>query len=203
MTTPKPKKAISRFKEVACKTCGVACKSGKRGLCEKHYNLEQLAKAKAKEKLEKVKIKKKIAREKKADSVSKLRDKLDTVFSKFIRLRDTDKHGVGYCIDCNERVIWKHLQCGHFMSRRIMSTRWDEQNCHAQKDGCNGFEGGRQYEYGRALDVRHGVGTHEAVYMRSRKDKKWTSIELKELIEHYAEKVKELLKDKSFDPWAL
>jgi hypothetical protein len=196
--TPKPKKALPGPKQINCKTCEKSCLAGKRGLCDSCYAKEQQAKAKKREITEKAKVKKTKLREKKANSISKLRDTLDQVFSKYIRLRDTDKHGYGYCIDCRERIEWKNVQCGHFISRQAMATRWDEQNCQAQKDGCNMFKQGRQFEFGIGLDHLYGPGTAEQILTRSREIKKWAAFELKEMIQHYNEKVAELLKSKQF-----
>lgn len=195
---PKPRKPISKSKKIDCKTCGTECNSGKRGLCDKCYQKEQLEKEKARVKTAKLKEKKAKIREKKASSISKLTKTLDQVFSKFIRLRDTDERGVGYCIDCGERMEWKNIQCGHFMSRRLLSVRWDEMNCAAQKDGCNMFQQGRQFEFAKGLDARYGDGTADLLLTRSREIKKWTSDELKSLIQHYNEKCKELESRKTF-----
>lgn len=195
---PKARKPIPKSKKINCKTCGTECNSGKRNLCDKCYQKEQVEKEKARVKSAKAKEKKAKARERKASSISKLTKTLDQVFSRFIRLRDTDERGVGYCIDCGERMEWKNIQCGHFMSRRHKSTRWDELNCAAQKDSCNMFEQGRQFEFAKGLDGRYGEGTADLLLNRSRQDKKWTSDELKSLIQHYNEKCKELESRKSF-----
>ena len=197
-SSAKPKKPLPGPKQINCKVCDKPCLAGKRGLCDKHYAEEQIAKAKKRELTAKAKEKRAKIREKKASSVSKLRDTLDQVFSKYIRLRDTDKYGNGYCIDCGERIEWKNVQCGHFISRKMMATRWDEQNCQAQKDGCNMFQQGRQFEFGLGLDNLYGPGTAEQILNRSREIKKWTSFGLKEMIQHYNEKVAELLKTKQF-----
>lgn len=184
-------------KTINCKKCDKPCLAGKRGLCDRHYNEEQQAKAKAREKTAKAKEKRAKVREKKASSINTLKTKLDLVFSRFIRLRDTDPNGVAYCIDCGERIEWKNVQCGHFISRRMLSTRWDEQNCAAQMDRCNGFMAGRQFEFGKGLDIKYGEGTADAILIRSREIKKWTAFELKELIDHYSEKVKQLERNKN------
>lgn len=62
-------------------------------------------------------------------SKSKLRDKLDAVFSKYIRLKYSDDKGYCRCISCGKVFPWKEIQNGHYMSRRYMSTRFSEDNC--------------------------------------------------------------------------
>ena len=59
----------------------------------------------------------------------KLRDKLDSVFSLYIRKRDEYK-----CVIC-----WsiENPQNWHLFSRVNLSTRWDEINCNCQCASCN------------------------------------------------------------------
>ena len=57
--------------------------------------------------------------------------KLDTVFSQYIRLRYADNYIVE-CYTCGIKNHYKKMHCGHFMSRKHYSTRWDELNCQVQ-----------------------------------------------------------------------
>jgi hypothetical protein len=66
---------------------------------------------------------------------------------------------VGVCITCNKPFNLKSAHCGHFMSRRYSSTRFDDENCNLQCAGCNIFGNGMQYQYGVALDKKYGSGT--------------------------------------------
>lgn len=191
---PPVKKEIADCKEPGC---GNKVSFGCRGLCKYHYGIQQ----KAKQAVLKEKEKKSKARLKKAESFSKLRDKLDEIFSRFIRLRDTDNHGRGVCIDCGQVAEFNELDCGHFMSRTSLSTRWDEVNCAAQKTSCNRFQQGRQYEFGMGLDASYGKGTAESLLIKSKQPRKWSSDELKDLIVYYTQEVEKLLKTKAFHPW--
>jgi len=152
-----------------------------------------------KEKKEKVKERNRIKKERKRKSLPYLTKQLDTIFSQYIRLRDSDDRGFALCIDgCGQKHFWKSMDCGHFASRRCMSTRWHEQNCAAQTKACNGPIGlGRQYEFGKGLDLRFGEGTADEMIALSKIDKKWFPDELEKLIEYYTEKVHELFKLKS------
>ena len=49
---------------------------------------------------------------------SKIVKKLDAVFSQYIRLSNTDKHGYCTCVTCGKKYFWKQIQAGHFMSRK-------------------------------------------------------------------------------------
>ena len=82
---------------------------------------------------------------------SKLRDELDKVFSQYIRLKYSDENGYCRCISCGKIHFWKDIQCGHYMSRRYMSTRWSEDNARPQDAACNIFNQGNIQMYRRAL----------------------------------------------------
>lgn len=194
---------MQKSKPTNCKTCTRPCQSGRRGLCDLCYSKEQKEKERANKKAqaERSKLRKAKAVQKRRESIPVLKKKLDEVFSKFIRLRDTNDEGIGYCVDCGARVTWEHIQCGHFMVRERMSTRWDEQNCAGQRDGCNMEGSGRQYEMGLGLDQRYGKGTADKLVAMSHHTRQWTPPELQELIEQYKIKVNELLQTKTFQPW--
>jgi hypothetical protein len=67
--------------------------------------------------------------------------KLDSLFSKFIRLRAGEK-----CEYCGKPVLFKRLNCMHFISRRILSTRWNTENALAGDPGCHFYLDEHPYE---------------------------------------------------------
>jgi len=73
---------------------------------------------------------------------SKLVKKLDTVFSQWVRLSNSDKDGYCTCVTCSKRLHWKEIQAGHFQSRKHYSIRWCELNVKPQCVGCNVFKYG-------------------------------------------------------------
>jgi Bacteriophage Lambda NinG protein len=188
-------------KQINCKTCGKPCVAGKRGLCDKHWAEEQQAKAKNKAKIEKIKERKAKKVEKRRESLPFKKKKLHDIFSRYIRLRDTDADGNATCIDCGTHIQWHQVQCGHFRRRELMPTTWDERNCNAQWGYCNGPLKGREYEYGVALNIKYGPGTAEELCQLSHKEANFTREELDEKIKYYQKKVEELLKTKNFTPW--
>lgn len=123
---------------------------------------------------------------------STLVKKADAIFSQYIRKRYADNNGIAECFTCGKKDHWKSLQCGHFMSRKHYSTRWDEKNCQVQCAGCNVFRWGEQFKFGRNLDIKLGKGTADSLEQKSRQVLKYNNIELIELIEHYKKKVAEL-----------
>ena len=116
---------------------------------------------------------------------SKLVKKLDTVFSQYIRLKDS-KDGIGTCITCGKQDHIKNLQAGHMISRKHYSTRWDERNVKIQCVGCNVFRYGEQFKFSLYL----GDKLSKQLLADSRVIRKFTDIELQEMIQHYSDKLK-------------
>lgn len=124
----------------------------------------------------------------------------DRWFSRFIRIRDSNEFGICRCVTCGNPKPWKNIDCGHFQKRRHASTRYDEKNCHAQCRKCNSFEGGKDFEYGVAIDRKYGDGTAEKLWnkahQRSSPMKKF-DYEMK--AEEYREKAKQLAGEKGLE----
>lgn len=119
---------------------------------------------------------------------SKLIKKLDTVFSQYIRLSNADNNGYCTCVTCNKTFFWKEIQAGHFMSRKHYSTRWDERNVKPQCVRCNIYNQGEGYLYSLYL----GDKLSKKLLYESRELRKFTNIELEEMIADYSERVKKL-----------
>ena len=114
----------------------------------------------------------------------KIVEKLDKVFSEYIRRRFAI-NDIAECVTCGKRDHWKQLQAGHFMSRKHYATRWDEQNVQVQCSGCNVFRAGEQYKYSLFL----GSALSAELLKRSRQIKKFTNHELLAMIEQFKEKI--------------
>ena len=69
-------------------------------------------------------------------SRSELIQRLDTICSKIVR-QNGSKDGYNYCYTCGVRLPWNSLDCGHFISRRFISTRFDLNNMRPQCQWCN------------------------------------------------------------------
>ena len=117
-------------------------------------------------------------------SRSKIVKKLDTVFSQYIRRRDS-VDGMCRCATCGIYKPIKQMQAGHFMSRSKYSTRWDEENVHAQCQGCNMWKQGRQYEMSIYIDQKYGAGKADELLSKSNRTAKFSDSELIELISKY------------------
>lgn len=123
--------------------------------------------------------------------------KLDEIFSLYIRLRDTDANGYGKCITSGKFVHFKDADCGHFISRNNMATRWDEKNANLQSRKDNRFLSGKQFVHGLAIDKKWGAGTAELMLIRSRAPYKLHEFELEAKIAYYKSEVEKLKKMKS------
>ena len=108
--------------------------------------------------------------------------KLDSVFSIYIRRRYA-VNDIAECVTCGKRDNWSKLQCGHFMSRKHIATRWDENNCQVQCVGCNVFRYGEQYLFSQYL----GDNLSQQLYIKSKEVCKFTDVELQDMIEHYTQ----------------
>lgn len=115
---------------------------------------------------------------------SKLIKELDILFSQFVRLSNSID-GFCSCVTCGRVYEWKKIQAGHFISRQHYSVRWDERNVKPQCYGCNVMQQGRQYEFSKYL----GQELSEELYLLSKQTRKFSEIELQEMIEYYKNKI--------------
>lgn len=127
----------------------------------------------------------------KKPSRKSLIDKLDKIFSIYIRRKDA-VNDISTCVTCGKKDHWTKLQNGHFMSRRHYSTRWDEDNCHVQCSGCNVFRAGEIYLYNKYLCLKYDNNFPDRLYEKSNKVVKFADIDLIELIDYYTKKVNAL-----------
>lgn len=126
-----------------------------------------------------------------------LKAKLDTQFSLFIRARDAMPNGYAKCISCGKIHFWRELQCGHYMSRRYMSTRFDEDNCHAQCVACNMFNQGNIQGYRRGLLEKIGEKRINLIELKAMNSiRKYSDLEYIELTKYYKLRTEKLRKEK-------
>lgn len=130
-------------------------------------------------------------------SKPKLIKELDSLFSRYIRLKYSDKNGYCRCISCGKVYFWKDIQNGHYMSRRYMSTRFSEDNCRPQGVECNIFNQGAIQMYRRALIKQIGEQRVDLIEVRARQENKnWSLFELQAMIKYYKAEVEKLLEEK-------
>lgn len=125
----------------------------------------------------------------KKKTVSSLKNKLDRIFSLYIRLRDS-RHGQNTCFTCGDILKIGLMDAGHFRRREQNSTRYDEQNVQPQCRYCNRMKGGEQHIFGLELDIKYGEGTALKLTKKSFELKKFTVPELEALCAYYQEKIR-------------
>ena len=133
-------------------------------------------------------------------SISKLKKELDKWFSLYVRLRYSE-NGLCQCFTCGKVAHYKKggMQCGHFQSRKHLTTRWDLKNCQVQCSGCNIFKSGEQYKFGLNLDAKYGEGTSEELEFLSRQTWKITRTEYEDFVFYYKSIVEKLKKEKGIE----
>jgi hypothetical protein len=87
----------------------------------------------------------------KTSSYRGLEKKLDRIFSEYVRLKAADENGYCKCVTCGKVYHWKEIHCGHFISRAVKATRFNETNCNPQCVNCNTYNQGKWLEYEQAL----------------------------------------------------
>jgi len=132
-------------------------------------------------------------------TISKLKKELDKWFSLYIRLRESNEYGMVQCFTSGRVYHYKSIHAGHFMSRKSLSTRWDETNVQPQSAADNLFGQGEQYKFGLALDAKYGEGTAEELQFKSRQIKKFTRVDYEDLISYYKSLVKNLKEEKGIE----
>ena len=110
------------------------------------------------------------------------------IFNKYIRLRDKGN----VCISCQKKINGVE-HASHFLSAGGHSiVRFHEDNVWTSCYKCNVMLSGNQVEYRKALIDKIGIERVEWLENNGSKEKKWTKDELKELMQKYKLKCKEL-----------
>lgn len=117
---------------------------------------------------------------KRKTSRKKLIEKLDKVFSLFIRLRDNC-----VCYTCWKRGEIRQMQAGHYVSRKCMLLRWDEKNVHCQCYSCNVCKHGDLITYRERLVKDYGQSAIEELESKRYITYKHSIEELEKMIDFY------------------
>jgi hypothetical protein len=122
------------------------------------------------------------------DSLGNLIEDLDLVFSRYIRLKYSDSNGYCECFTCGKRELYTQLQCGHYIPRANLMTRFLEQNCRPQCKNCNEYKSGNLEEYSIRLENEQG-GILDWLVEQARQIYKPTRDEIKQLLSQYRNKL--------------
>lgn len=120
---------------------------------------------------------------------------LDNAFSEYIRLRDANPiDGSISCISCGEMVYWKCSDCGHYVRRRHMGTRYHLKDNNEQCRICNRMEDGNEEGQRIGLVKKYGEGVLEELETLKRTETKYSQREINELTKFYINEIVKLKK---------
>lgn len=77
----------------------------------------------------------------KAKTLGWWKKEADRLCSLYVRQVFADSDGMVACYTCGKKKHWKEMQCGHFVTRANIATRYDLANLRPQEVGCNYFGG--------------------------------------------------------------
>jgi len=115
--------------------------------------------------------------------------KLDRIFSEFIR-RSRSKDGIAVCFTCGKIDSWNNMDCGHFIKRQNLATRYNEINCQIQCRACNWLKQGNDVIFEKNLRAKY--GDDKIDFLKSVKSKKIHGFEFDVLIEKYQQLLMEI-----------
>lgn len=72
---------------------------------------------------------------------------LDSLISKYVRIRDTKKDGFIRCFICGQKISYLDAQNCHYIPRQYISTRFNLINCNAGCISCNCFDSEHEKRY--------------------------------------------------------
>lgn len=126
----------------------------------------------------------------------KLVHKLDCEFSTYIRLRDANNEGIVTCITCGDKHHWTEVECGHYILRGNMATRWELKNCNGQCTLCNSTQDGKADLHAEAIDRLYGAGTADLLERMGREERHFSEPELQGMIDELRKEIKALKAEK-------
>jgi hypothetical protein len=105
------------------------------------------------------------------------------------------------CISCGKLVSVKSIQCGHFVSRRHLSTRYLEENCYPQCYGCNCGQNGNYAAFAARIIRDCGHGKIDDLNSLSMVNHPMAATDYCELVGIYYNKVDVLMREKGLMAW--
>ena len=132
-------------------------------------------------------------KKKKLPTLASLKRKADVAFSIFIRTQDVARDGTTACVTCGVRKPWREQQCGHFVSRVYLATRFNIVNAHAQCGACNVLRRGNMVAYSSYMIQTYGVRIIDSLLFLRSKTVKFSRGDYEEMIERFNKSAEENL----------
>lgn len=189
---------IPKYKTGTCSQCGdedVPCsKVGKNLFCtfkchKKNKQVQQSQKASLRSSVSKLKS---ITPEEKGfiDSRNSIIQDLDAVVSRYVRTRDANSDGIIKCYTCDKEITIAKAQCAHYVSRKMLITRFDaKNNLRSCCEGCNCYLDGNLKVFKQRLEEEH-KGITEYLEEISREVWKPSNDELQQMLIDFRNKLR-------------
>lgn len=137
-------------------------------------------------------------------------EKLDKVFSIYVRMRDSKEfhHKYFRCISCGRVLPIEKADAGHYVGRANMSVRFNEDNVNSECSWCNRFQSSHLLGYRRNLIGKLGMMEYKRLHpstpinsaevkrlgeqkvdlleIMGHQSRKWSVFELQQLYKYYA-----------------
>lgn len=114
---------------------------------------------------------------------------LDRVYSRWLRLANMGLDEKCECFTCGRRLPYQKSQCGHFIGRSNLATRFLEKATRVQCPTCNVNLHGNLVEFAKRLDAEE-QGLSEYLRELGRTVEKPSLQELKGMLFHYQQKLR-------------
>ena len=131
------------------------------------------------------KVRKNRVKRVKLPSFKSLKARAWSLFSEFIRKRDSI-NGMVACCSCSKLIPYKESQAGHFIPGRMFSVLFHERLTHGQCAPCNIWKHGNLYQYGKFMLARYGKEEVEKMEQEAKKVVKFTRSDLEAIIAKYS-----------------
>lgn len=125
----------------------------------------------------------------------------DTWFSRYIRCKYALNHEYGKCYTSGGIYKLTELDCGHFISRRNLNTRWHMDNARPQCTKDNWFEHGNHSDFRFNLIQDIGKKRVENLEEISRRIVKFSVSEIKQFANFYRVETNKIVKEEGINKW--
>jgi hypothetical protein len=126
----------------------------------------------------------------KKPKLSTVKNRVWSLFSRYIRLKAADENGYVECVTCGEVIPMNEAQAGHFIGGRTNSVLFDERLVHVQCRMCNIWLEGNYVAYTLYMLKKHTVEEIEAFQALKHQTVKYTIGDLLEMEENLKSKLK-------------
>ena len=124
-------------------------------------------------------------------AIKTLKNKLDRIFSIYIRQRGMSHDGTNRCVCCGAVLPWKRGQAGHYHRRQHLGTRWDERNVHFCCYACNVLRRGNYANFAKFMYSAYSQDTINELDILHAQVIKLTRVDLEAKISYFQAQIRE------------